>query len=183
MVFEVATSNVDAGVVVPIPTLPLLSSRVIPVVQAFNPDLYCKFNAPVAGLMVPLAPPRVRVADKEALPVGDPIFKVVAAPPMFSVVAVALIRLKVVAAVTMSPPSTAKSLVTPNPPRVLIEPVLPEVESVVFATVIKPAELTSVGVDEPTDSIAPGAVLPIPTLPLLLRYMTVVAPASPFGDL
>ena len=88
------TENKDEGLVVPIPTFPLLSNRVIPFVQAFAPDLYCKFKAPVAGLMIPLAPPRVRVAEVEALPVGAPMFKVVAAPAKLTVVAVVLRRSK-----------------------------------------------------------------------------------------
>src|SRR3989344_5162548 len=62
---------------------------------------------------------------------------------------------------------------------------MPEVASVVLAIVINPAELTKAGVEEPTDSIAPGAVFPIPTFPLFPRYKTgrAASPASPLGDL
>ena len=158
-----------------------LSCATLPVKVMLSVIAFPKVTSPLAVNAPVMA---VVALFRVTVPVAAPILKVVAAPPMFSVVAVALIRLKVVAAVTMSPPSTAKSLVTPNPPRVLIEPVLPEVESVVFATVIKPAELTSVGVDEPTDSIAPGAVLPIPTLPLFCRNKTLeLLAASPEGHL
>ena len=63
----------------------------------------------------------------------------------------------------------------------LIEPVVPDVVSVAFATVTKPAKLINAGVDEPTDSIAPGAVLPIPTFPLASTNKAVNTPASPPG--
>ena len=54
----------------------------------------------------------------------------------------ALIRLKVVAAVTISPQSTARSLVIPTPPKVLIEPVEPEVESVASLCLRSPAVIS-----------------------------------------
>ena len=49
----------------PTPTLPLLSNNVNPFVQAFAPDLYCKFKAPVNGLIVLAA----KVPEIEAFPV------------------------------------------------------------------------------------------------------------------
>ena len=70
----------------------------------------------------------------------------VAAPPMFSVVVVALIRLKVVCEVVISPPLTARSPVRtvsppmftspaiPTPPSAMIEPVVVLDDAVVFRT-------------------------------------------------
>ena len=63
------------------------------------------------------------------VPVVAPSVRLVAAPPMFSVVVVPLIRLNVVWLVVMSPPLTAISfenvatLVTPRVPPSVVEPV------------------------------------------------------------
>ena len=99
------------------------------------------FVAPVPMLIVsaPVPVPRLMVLVTESV---VPMFKVVAAPAKLTVVAVALTRLNVVAAVTISPPSTARSLVTPNPPAVLIEPVEPEVESVASLCLRIPAVIS-----------------------------------------
>jgi hypothetical protein len=68
--------------------------------QVLVPDLYPKFKAPLPGCMVePVVPPSVKVAEIEALPVGAPRFKLVAAPAKFKVVVVVLNRLRVVALV------------------------------------------------------------------------------------
>jgi hypothetical protein len=62
-----------------------------------------------------VAPPRVRVADMEALPVGAPKFNVVAAPAKLTVVAVVLSKSKLVEPVVKEVVSSGEVLITTFP--------------------------------------------------------------------
>jgi len=99
---------------------------------------------PVKVMASVIALPIVKSLAMVVVPVVAPMLSVVAAPPMFKVVAVALTRLKVVAVVVRSPPLTAKSPeITVLALLMVVVPVLAPMLSVVAA----PPRLRVVTVD------------------------------------
>ena len=80
-----------------------------------------KLKAPEEKVVVPVTDRLLLIV---VVPVEAPMEIVVAAPPMFKVVAVVLIRLKVVAVVVKSPPFTAKSSVKVAAPVKVLTPVM-----------------------------------------------------------
>ena len=107
------------------------------------------FEASTVKILAPPTsklPSTLRALLTEVVPVAAPISIAVAAPPMLSVVAVALTKLNVVAVVVISPPLTARSPVRtvspptfkfstiPTPPATVTAPVVELVEVVVLST-------------------------------------------------
>ncbi len=105
-----------------------------------------------------------------AVPVEAPKETVVAAPPIFKVVAVALTKLKVVAVVVISPPLTARSPVS------VVFPVTARVEERVVAPVtvrvpeIEGEDFRLKVTDEPSDTSPPSARL-VPAVTVTLELL------------